>query len=140
MSSRGSTVLAGGAGDRCRWSAFVALDDVGPPGVGRVGILAELALGATLAQQVPAAIQLDLDPGQPRMLVRGGDLTVGETLTKGMLFVDEAADVLGERSVIGHGHTVARWVGTGTHGFIRTEVRPNGSAHNGSAKVRPRKV
>lgn len=54
------------------------LDGAGGPDGGVVGVLAELPLGATLTQQVPALVQLFLQPVQPALLVVGVPVAVAE--------------------------------------------------------------
>src|SRR5919106_808809 len=46
-------------------SLLVVLDDVGPPRRGVVGVEPELLPSPALAQQVPAAVELDLQRAQP---------------------------------------------------------------------------
>src|SRR6266540_3079105 len=43
-----------------RWLLLVALDHLGPPDVGRVRVAVRVAQRASLAQQVPALIERDL--------------------------------------------------------------------------------
>lgn len=54
---------------RCS-SLWVVLDDVGVAGLGVVGIEAELLPGASLAEEVPAAVELDVNRLQPFVAVR----------------------------------------------------------------------
>src|SRR3954466_2625728 len=54
----------------------VALDGLGVAHVRRARVLAHLAQGAALAQQVPAAIQLDLDSLQPTPILTKGLIRV----------------------------------------------------------------
>ena len=50
---------------------LVPLDDGGRTHLGLIGILAELAPGVSLPQQVPTLIEFDLDGFQPYLIVIG---------------------------------------------------------------------
>src|SRR5436305_2504172 len=86
----------------CRDStlADVALDGVHVARLGAVGVFAELALGAALAQQVPALVELLGDVpdalGVVAELVRAG--------AQALLFFDQVGDVLEDRLVV-HGRS-----------------------------------
>src|SRR5262245_36489233 len=74
---------------------LVALDDVLRADVGLVGILAELAQRPTLAQQVPALVELDLDRVQSVLIgVRQHFLAVER-----VLLLHERFDVMANRQV-----------------------------------------
>ena len=88
-----------GAGGR---SAEVALDGVARAGLGVVRIVAVLALGAALAEEVPALVQLDLDGLEARVLVGVGDLPGGMLGAELVLLGHQLVDPAEEGLVIGH--------------------------------------
>ena len=82
----------------------VALDGVGVARVGLARILSRASPRTALAQQVPAAVKLDLDLGQARAILfeRVAQFGVGLLAGKqGVLLIDERLDAIQDRFV-GH--------------------------------------
>ena len=73
-------------------SAPVVLHGPGVADAGVLGVLAELPARSSLAQQVPALDQLDLDTGQVGVLGLAGDRTIGTLLAQPVLLLDQALD------------------------------------------------
>ena len=67
-----------------------------------VRVAAVLPLGAALPEQVPALVELDLDPAQALVLLAGRDLAVGQRLAQPVLLVDQRVDAVLEVQVVGH--------------------------------------
>src|SRR5437870_1494111 len=74
---------------------LVALDDVRRPDFRAIGVLAELAQRASLPQEIPALVELDLELTQALALLVG----LRAPGVERMLLVDEASD-MGEHGLI----------------------------------------
>src|SRR6188472_3616218 len=84
---------------------LVTLDGVGVAHLRLVGILSELCACASLPEQVPAPVELDLDSAQSMLvfLQPFGVAAVGLlAATQGMLLRDEVLDPVGD-AVVAHG-------------------------------------
>src|SRR5215207_9748569 len=100
--------LVGDQGDRGRFIGpeiatyallLVALHDLGRAHLGLVGIVAHLATGPPLAEQIPALVERHLDVAQPRRRVRFGALITQAALEL-VLLVDQRTDPLDHICVV----------------------------------------
>src|SRR6185295_2965463 len=82
-------------------SLEVALDGAFGPDVGGVGVLAGVAAGSALAQQVPALVELDLDLVEAGLLVLVEAFAAGLAL-EGVLLFDQGTDTVEDLPVV-HG-------------------------------------
>src|SRR4051794_34522160 len=81
---------------------LVALDLARRPDLRRSLVLAELAAGAALAQQVPTLVQLHLEVAQPRVFLGAVNGAGLHLFAQRVLLVDEGVDLL-EQSGVVHG-------------------------------------
>ena len=82
---------------------LVILDNLCWTHFGLIGVFAELAQGAALAQEIPALVQLDLYLGETRLVVIGEAALCVEEL----FFLDQLVDVAEDGLVgflVGHGN------------------------------------
>ena len=89
----------------------ILLDFVDRPRSAAARILAELAPGPPLPQQVPALVEFDLDPAQPIMLLRLGDVAALQPRPQVFLLGDQVADAcqcvaVGRFAPVAHGSSV----------------------------------
>ena len=87
-------------------SAQIALDLVGRSHLGSLGITACLAQRPTLAQQVPALVQLRFDPRQSRMFLIAADLAGPQPGAQVLLLGNQIVDPRQGVIVVSHATSV----------------------------------
>jgi hypothetical protein len=95
-------------GDPVSGILLVPLDLADRTGCRLVRVLAELAAGPPLPQQIPALVERFFGGPQPLMLLRAAQLARGELLTERVLGLDEVPDLTQDLLVV-HAPTVKPW-------------------------------
>ena len=91
-----------GGPDKPTNSVEITLDHIRRTDFCVVGVFARAAEGVTLAEQIPALIELDLDVAELRTLVIGADLAAGHLVTQFFLLRDQVGDLRMQILVTGH--------------------------------------